>query len=768
MRERRRIRVTGIVQGVGFRPFVYALATREGILGHVFNNSAGVIIEIESDPRSLDRFLTALVEETPPLALIEKITWERIGLGADNSFTILPSEIQREKQTFISPDVCICDDCLREMLDPRDRRFRYPFINCTNCGPRFTIIQDVPYDRAQTTMSVFPMCDECQREYDDAGNRRFHAQPNACPVCGPRVSLITRHGDSTGLTGDAAIVETQRLLIEGAVVAIKGLGGYHLACDALNETAVANLRSRKHREDKPFALMAPNLETIGQCCDVTEHERSLLTSRQRPIVLLQRRGGLPVAHSVARGNRCLGFMLPYTPLHYLLLHPSSTTNAEPPFTALVMTSGNIGDEPIAYRDDEARERLQNIADFVLTHNRDIHIRCDDSVVRAVNEKPQFLRRSRGYAPRPVLLPFEFPQPVLAVGAHLKNTFCLVKDRQAFISHHIGDLENMETLASFTEGIEHFKGLFDADPQIIAHDMHPEYLSTKWARDQRGVQLLPVQHHHAHIVSAMVEHGIEGPVIGVSFDGTGYGTDGTVWGGEVLVANLADFNRVAHVVPVPLPGGGAAVREPWRMGAVWLAEAFGDDFLELDIPFVRDLDRSKWGLLHRMIEKNLNCPTTTSMGRLFDAVAALIGIRNEVNYEGQAAVELEQCADVDSAESYQFDLLTGTPLKMNPVPVVQSIVRDLMDSVPATRIASRFHNAVAQVIRGVCLQMRERTSIGCVALSGGVFQNMLLLQRARRSLLDEGFAVYTNEKVPPNDGGISLGQAAVAAARLRRV
>jgi len=777
---------------VGFRPFVHTLATRCGIGGHVLNDSAGVTIEIEGEQDILENFITSLTREAPPLALIEEVIWESVPLRGSESFLILPSDGEAERQTFISPDVCVCEDCLREMFDPADRRFLYPFINCTNCGPRFTIIKNVPYDRCETTMASFAMCDECRQEFEDASNRRFHAQPNACPVCGPQVKLITSKGEETGLTGVSAIAEAQRLLQEGAIVAIKGLGGYHLASDACNEKAVAILRSRKHREDKPFALMAPDLNTIGQFCEVNENERSMLCSRHRPIVLLRKRRGTPIAHAVAPGNRYLGFMLPYTPLHYLLFHNSlpSTPGRCPVSQApdvLVMTSGNVSDEPIAYRDDDAIRRLGNIADFFLTHNRAIHVRCDDSVLRVVQGRTLFVRRSRGYVPRPLLLPFEFPRPILAVGGHLKNTFCLVKGRHAFISQHIGDLENLETLTAFAEGIGHFMRLFDIRPRVIAHDMHPEYLSTRWAKgigERRGFsekigdgierlgfdssdppQLLAVQHHHAHIASVVIEHGIEEPVIGVSFDGTGYGADGTIWGGEILRATLSSFQRVAHLLSVPLPGGEAAVKEPWRMAAVWLWHVFGDNFTEIDIPFLRTLHRRKWRILQQMIEKGINSPLTSSMGRLFDAVAALVGIRQTVNYEGQAAVELEQCAEVRHEESYRFAINDETPRKIDPSPAIRALVADLQASVSPGIISARFHNAIAESIREVCLRERSLSAIHRVALSGGVFQNVLLLERTRRLLEDEGFEVYVNEKVPPNDGGISLGQAAIAAARL---
>ena len=783
--ERRRIWVTGIVQGVGFRPFIYGLATCRGLVGSVWNDASGVIIEVEGNPSRLDDFIIAVEQNAPPLANVERIRWETVPRSDHlTKFFIAESETQTDREVFVSPDTALCDDCWQEMLDPNDRRYRYPFINCTNCGPRFTIIRDVPYDRHQTTMAAFTMCPDCQREYDDPLDRRFHAQPNACPLCGPQVKLFKTDGDV--IDGDQAITTAVELLIQGRILAIKGLGGYHLACDASSEQAVNRLRQRKHRWDKPFALMAPNIETVEALCYVNQQEHQLLTSQQRPIVLLQTRSsaGQYLGTAVAPGQYTLGMMLPYTPLHVLLLQVMDRV--------LVMTSGNQSDEPIAYVDDDARQRLGAIADAFLSHNRDIHMRCDDSVVRVVADKTIFLRRSRGYAPQPLSLDVEFERPVLAVGAHLKNIFCLGRSRHAFLSHHIGDLENLETLTSFTHGIDHFQRLFGIEPAIIAHDMHPDYLSTQWAQGNlrsspSEIELVSVQHHHAHIASVMVEHGLTEPVIGLAFDGTGYGPDGTVWGGEVLVADYTDYRRVACLTPVAMPGGEQAIRQPWRMAAAYLYQTYGNEFEHLPLDFVARLNQNKWPTLKHMIDRRVNAPLTSSMGRLFDAIAALIGLRDEVNYEGQAAVELETLAiQANDEGEYPFELVemnvdeTMTPGQkissptdlpsiqpgfIETRPLIQAIVTNLQQGVPESIIAARFHNTIARMSLAVCEQLHRETGLTQVALSGGVFQNAYLLEKTVQKLKSSGFKVYLNNKVPPNDGGLALGQAVIAAAQL---
>ena len=772
--QRQRIIIQGIVQGVGFRPFVYGQALRNGLVGFVLNNSLGVTVEIEGTFESLDSFQRALRQEAPPLARIDSIVTEQIQPCHETTFVIAHSQAGDERQALISPDTATCNDCLHELFDPADRRYGYPFINCTNCGPRFTIVQDVPYDRHKTTMRDFPLCPLCQAEYEDPLNLRFHAQPNACPTCGPQVQLL----DWAGNSFSQPIVTAVKQLAAGKILAIKGLGGYHLACDALNGEAVQRLRQRKHREAKPFALMVPDLATARQLCSVSDAEATLLQSYRRPIVLLQQLRDSPVAPGVAPAYDTLGTMLPYTPLHHLLLRAYAEQADPGSLVVLVMTSGNLSDEPIAYQDDDARARLSSIADGILTSNRAIHMRCDDSVTRINAGGTQFLRRSRGYAPEPIPLSLAFPLPILACGGHLKNTFCLGKGRQAFVSHHIGDLENFETLTSFKEGITHFQNLFDIYPQAVAYDLHPEYLATKYALATEIQQKIGVQHHHAHIASVLAEHGLTGPVIGVAADGTGYGTDGAIWGCEIMTADLLDFERQAHLRYIPLPGGEQAVRQPWRMAAAYLAQAYGDALLAPTIPFTRQLDRSKWHVLAQMIARDLNCPPTSSLGRLFDAVAALLGLPAGVGvpqagtlYEGQAAIELEiqasQSMPMETAiYPFTIDIKSQAPAVLDVIPLIRAIVSDIQQQVPVPEIAYRFHLTIAALLAKACDITREQTGLNIVALSGGVFQNRLLLEQLIFRLEAMAFQVYVNQRVPPNDGGLSLGQIAIAAARLR--
>ena len=757
MRERRRIIVQGIVQGVGFRPFVYGLAQRHALVGHVSNDAAGVTIEVEGEAAALEEFTRLVQNEAPPLASIDGIKIENLPTLGKTSFVIEASQSEAEKQTFISPDVCVCDDCQREMRDLADRRFCYPFINCTNCGPRFTIIKDVPYDRPATTMAPFQMCAECQREYDDPTNRRFHAQPNACPLCGPAVQLMERGRPArieffVGGTPALHIKRAAQLLRDGKIVAIKGLGGYHLACDAQSENAVGLLRRRKHRWDKPFALMVADLAAAQKLCEVSEAEAKLLTSRRRPIVLLREKIPRKVAEEVAPHESTLGIMLPYAPLHFLLMDELKSV--------LVMTSGNLSDEPIAYRDDEAQQRLCGLADAFLLNNREIHMRCDDSVFRVVAGREIPLRRSRGYVPEPLKTPVEFSQPVLAVGGHLKNTFCLVKGHHAFISHHIGDLENCETLRSFEEGIEHFKRLFDVTPQVIAHDLHPEYLATKYAMET-NLKLVGVQHHHAHIAAITAENGIDKPVIGVAFDGTGYGTDGTIWGGEFLIADWCKFERAAHWQTLPLLGGAQAIHQVWRLTAAWLYQVYGEEFINLKLDFVNRLDKKQWRVLQQMQEKNINAPQSCAMGRLFDAVASLIGLRDSVNYEAQAAIELEMLADETCFDAYKVGFAQQKPRVIGTDSVLRGIVVDLQNGVSTSIIAAKFHNTVVAVIVETCRVLRSENKINQVALGGGVFQNALLLKRTLSELEKLDFEVLTPRKLPFNDGGLCFGQAVIA-------
>ena len=781
--QRQRICIQGIVQGVGFRPFVYGQALSRGLVGFVCNDSQGVTIEVEGSSEALDGFQQALHIELPPLARIDTLVTESLPPLHEANFVIADSSSGAERHALISPDVATCDDCLYELLDPANRRHYYPFINCTNCGPRFTIVQDVPYDRKKTTMRVFPLCSACQREYDDPLNRRFHAQPNACPVCGPQVQISFWSDDMGNALDEDSLQEysdpisiAAQHLVGGAILAIKGLGGYHLACDALNGEAVQRLRQRKHRDAKPFALMAPDIETVRQLCMVSEDEAALLQSRRRPIVLLrQREDNLisPVAPAVAPAYDTLGVMLPYTPLHTLLLQAFAEACESGRPVLLVMTSGNLSDEPIAYRDDDAHQQLSSVADGMLSHNREIHMRCDDSVMRIVANEEQFLRRSRGYAPEPVPLAFDLPVPLLACGGHLKNTFCLGKGRHAFVSHHIGDMENLETLTSFREGIEHFQRLFDVYPEAVVYDLHPEYLATKYALDRDIPRKIGVQHHHAHIASVLAEHGLMEPVIGVAADGTGYGTDGAIWGCEIMVADLRGFERLAHLRSIPLPGGEQAVRQPWRMAATYLSQAYGDAFLDVDIPFVHQLDRTKWHLLSQMIARGINSPPTSSLGRLFDAVAALLGLPSGSAtqlYEGQAAIELEiQATQSSQLESYPFSIERQgdkIPAVLDVSPMVRAIVHDIQQGMPVPIIASRFHRTVAVLLADACDEIRKQTGINVVALSGGVFQNRLLLEQLLALLEDRNFQVYINRRVPPNDGGLCLGQIVIAAAQLR--
>ncbi|MFI5103120.1 MAG: carbamoyltransferase HypF [Terriglobales bacterium] len=767
MEVRRQIDVSGIVQGVGFRPYVYRLATGRRLSGTIRNTSAGVTIEIQGPAETVQDFVDHLPAEAPPLARITSFTVNELPCNGDQDFCIVHSHEGEEVRTLISPDVAICPDCLREMFDPNDRRYRYPFINCTNCGPRFTIIRDIPYDRPSTSMAAFPMCPACLAEYENPLDRRFHAQPNACWKCGPRVELWDKSGRL--IECPDPIVEAASGLHAGLVVAVKGLGGFHLAVDATNAAAVALLRQRKRRVEKPFAVMVPDLQAAEEICEFDGAARTVLQSMQRPIVLLPK-ALLPkktpsaIPDEVAPFNRYLGIFLPYTPLHYLLL-------AEGGFKALVMTSGNLSEEPIAIDNREAIHRLNGLADYFLVHNRDILLRSDDSVVRVAGGITRQLRRSRGFVPVPVFLKDDQPS-VLAVGGELKNTICLTKGKHAFLSQHVGDLENVESYSFFHEAIQHLERILEIRPEIIAYDLHPDYFSTKWALQQSGTKLVGVQHHHAHIASCMAENHLEGRAIGFALDGTGYGTDGNIWGGEVLIAGYEDFERAAHFEYVPLPGGAAAIREPWRMAVSYLAHHFGREFLKLeflklDIPFVRQLNRPKVDLLLRMMEQGVNSPLTSSCGRLFDAVAALVGIRQQVNYEAQAAIELEM-AMASSGED------TAYPMKLVPEddhwlvstrPLFEALLADLGRNLPVAAISRRFHNGLVEGFVQLATLLREKSALHRVCLSGGTFHNIYLSERLEARLSEAGFEVFTQKEVPSGDGGLSLGQALVAAARL---
>ncbi len=807
IRRRARVRVTGTVQGVGFRPYVYRLASELGLSGFVLNDAHGVLLEVEGRDAAVGEFLKRLGPEAPRLAVLEQTLAEELAPEGSRAFEIRASPRGELADAPVTPDSATCEDCLRELFDPADRRHRYPFINCTNCGPRFTIVRGIPYDRPYTTMAGFEMCPRCRQEYEDPADRRFHAQPNACPRCGPSVALLDAAGNPAAVAGAreevrAAIalrggagsrddVRAAAIALRGgAIVAVKGIGGFHLACRADDDQAVVALRSRKHREDKPFALMAASPAAAQTLVALGDEELALLLGPERPIVLAPRMAGAMVADAVAPGATELGVMLPYSPLHHLLLADVGT--------ALVMTSGNVSDEPIAYEDEEALRRLAGLADLFLVHNRPIETRTDDSVLRMVGaggrRRTAFLRRSRGYVPASLPLPGGTELELLACGAELKSTFCLAKGERAWVSHHIGDLENYETLRSFTAGIEHFKRLFAVRPAVVAHDLHPEYLSTKYALESDDAELVGVQHHHAHLAACLAEHGLEGPAVGVIFDGTGYGIDGTVWGGELLYGDLSGFRRVGMLRPVRLPGGERAIRQPWRMACAWLCAAddgsapglppglvpddgsaprlppslLPDDGSAPRLPpsLVPHVSAGAWQDVCGLIRSGMASPLTSSMGRLFDAVAALCGIRAAVNYEGQAAIELERACDPSARGAYPLAVaLDEGALVLDPRETVRAVASEVSAGVPVGLIASRFHAAVATAALEAAVRAASEHATELVVLSGGVFQNRRLLSRLAEDLSAAGLQVLVPEQLPVNDGGISYGQAAVAARRL---
>lgn len=781
-----RIEVAGVVQGVGFRPFVYSLAHERGLTGWVNNTAAGVTIVVEGDAHELATFAEDLPRLAPPMAVIESVNSEKVEPEGFDAFAIRESEA-RGDLTLVSPDIATCPECLADMRDPANRRYRYPFTNCTNCGPRFTIVEALPYDRGSTSMKAFEMCPECAAEYGDPRDRRFHAQPDACHICGPRLylndrglphdlawspetdmtPLPARDRDAELVRSDAVLAAAAAVLTSGGVLAIKGLGGFHLACDATNETAVRTLRARKHRADKPLAIMLPDLDAVERYCRVTEDEAALLSGTRRPIVLLRLRtradraaaadGSAPLASSVAPGLSELGVMLPYTPLHHLLLE-------EVGGRALVMTSGNMSDEPIATGNAEALERLSGIADAFLLHDREILQRYDDSVVRVVSRRTELVRRSRGYAPFPLHLPFSTDTHIFAAGPEQKNTFCLAREDHAFVSQHIGDMENAETLESYERTLDLYKAMFRVEPQLVAYDLHPEYLSTKFARSL-GLPAVGVQHHHAHIAGVTAEHGIATPVVGLAYDGTGYGLDGTIWGGEVLLADWSGFERIAHLRPIPMPGGAAAVRRPARMAFGLLSACDRGLF---DHPGASILQRTLTRLEHTtlpaMVDRGLNSPLTSSMGRLFDAVAALIGIRADASYEGQAAIELEAIADMSGTGSYHFELTGDAPVVIDPEPVVRAVLDDLAGGVSAAVISGRFHRAVIDASLRVATRACAQAGVRHVACSGGVFMNRIVLAGVLAGVEDAGLTPLIHRDLPVNDGGVSYGQAVVAWAR----
>ena len=818
------MQIEGNVQGVGFRPFLHQLATDHGLRGRVGNSAAGVNLEIEGPRYAVEACLAEIPRRRPPLATITGLTHRFAEPVGHPAFVIVESECEGHRAALISPDVAVCDDCCRELFDPGDRRYRYPLINCTNCGPRYTIINDVPYDRPATTMACFKMCPACHAEYDDPTNRRFHAQPNACPTCGPRVWLV-KSGDDSRTAGrnfdhrestsnpvehdivcraspvdDDPIDVAAQLLREGAIVAVKGLGGFHLACDATNTQAVERLRRRKNREEKPFALMVPDLDAAQQLCRLDAGAESVLSSRERPITLLPRRRTASVADAVAPQNQYLGLMLPSTPLHYLLLHDASRRRRLP---ALVMTSGNLSDEPIAIDNHEALQRLEHVADAFLLHDRDILVRADDSVVRyqplrdtavqngrARESGVIMLRRSRGYVPMPVFLNRDVGE-VLAVGGHLKNTVAISRGKTVFLSQHIGDLDNADALEFLNQSIDHLQRILSIRPTVVAHDLHPDYFTTRFAQQLEDVQLVPVQHHHAHVAACMAEHGLDGSVIGVALDGTGYGADGNVWGGEILIADYAHFQRAAHFREVPLPGSEQAIKQPWRMALSYLDAAFGDRLWSLPIPFVRHLDRPTAELVLRAARREFNSPATSSCGRLFDAVAALVGLRQTVTYEGQAAMELEMAMDdaLSSAalsDNYPVVHVEQTNVGpvpkprssannsacpsfvLDPAPLIAAVVADIQAQVPTPVLSRRFHQALVRALAGAVDRVAEATGLCRVVLNGGCFQNQFLKNELTAAIRELGLSVFAPRLVPPNDGGLALGQIMVASAKRRQL
>jgi hydrogenase maturation protein HypF len=778
-----RARIVGRVQGVGFRPTVYRYATQLGLGGFVCNGPHGVTVEVEGDALKVSAFFDHLTTEPPQQAVIADISTQVLAEKGYERFEVVESEPDGDAAVHISPDLATCDDCLRELFDPQDRRHGYPFINCTNCGPRFTIIRDLPYDRDKTSMAGFTMCEPCEHEYHDPLDRRFHAQPDACERCGPELDLITpedcsreSHSRREGSREDASRLQLTKvvdLLRHGHIVAIKSLGGYHLACDAANTEAVERLRQRKRRPHKPLAVMFRDIETLKRYCEVNEAEEAELLSVARPIVIvgaisISDRSRLQIAPTISPDCLTIGAFLPYTPLHHLLMHG---------FDALVMTSGNLTDEPIVSDEVELSAFLGPIADAALTHNRPIVHKCDDSVVRVVNGQRQFFRRARGFVPNPVRFAATSPH-ILAVGGELKNTFCLARDGYAFLSQHIGDLKDYKTYDYFAREIAEWQRLMRIEPEIVAYDLHPAYLSTKFAGQHIAAKKIGIQHHHAHIASVMAEHGLLEPVIGVALDGTGYGADGTIWGGEFLVADRAEFERLAHFKAYPLPGGDKAIEEPWRMAASMLLTEKLDTSVaalyERRSEEVSDgtavIDRRyNVEAIQKMIEANFNAPLTSSAGRLFDAVAAILGLCDVATYEAQAAIRLEALADARVQESYPFEIGTQSSSRILDFGgTIRAILEDKRRGEDVGVIAAKFHNSVAAAIVRTCQWMRDERGIKTVALSGGVFQNELLLRRAVEALQTQGFKVFTNTLVPPNDGGLALGQAAVAAARISEV
>jgi hydrogenase maturation protein HypF len=765
---RKHVQVKGIVQGVGFRPFVYKLAKALELTGYVFNSSSGVTIEVEGGAREINEFLRTLKADPPQLAEVTEISVSEVDTCGDTNFFILGSREEPGAFALVSPDAGTCDACWRDFGDPGNRRYGYPFTNCTHCGPRYTIIRDIPYDRATTTMAAFTMCAACRAEYEDPKDRRFHAQPNACSVCGPSLELVPRGSPLPDLsftdTDSLPVIRKARALLrEGKILAVKGLGGFLLACDGSNETVVAELRRRKRRPAKPFALMSRDVAAARTFCDVSEVDEAALRHVRRPIVVLPRLQGTELASGIAPENMTLGVMLPYTPLHYLLFSDSPESDSE--FQALVMTSGNLSEEPIVISNPEAMKQLDGIADWFLLHNRDIAMRVDDSVVRTFEGRERVLRRSRGFVPQTIDLGIGMEE-VLAFGGELKNTFCLTKSRHAILSQHIGDLENHETMLFFEETLGRMKHLFKVSPRVAAHDLHPGYMSTRMALASDIERKIAVQHHHAHIVSCMAENHLSGDVIGVAWDGTGFGPDNRIWGGEFLVANFAEFTRRGHLRDVLLPGGDAAVRQPWRMALSYLRDVFGQQ-MPTNLGCFRAISERRFELVDTMISRQIQTVQTSSSGRLFDAVAALVGLASEVTFEGQAAIALEMIAGSATDARYRFEIEEVEPAILDFRPMIESIVKDILAGRAAGEISARFHNTLSAAIVEMCCRIRQSDALDRVCLSGGTFQNLYLLDRTVLELRCRGFGVFLHAMVPANDGGISLGQAVIANEVMRR-
>lgn len=768
--ERYSIKVTGIVQGVGFRPFVYNLAKELFLNGWIINTGGGVEIEIEGLKTSLDTFMSRLRNDAPPLALISNIIFERLPYLGYNNFKIENSKNACRSNTLVSPDISVCQDCIGELFDTDNFRFGYPFVNCTNCGPRFTIIKDMPYDRPNTTMDSFTMCDKCRSQYENPADRRYHAQPVSCPDCGPKLNLLDRTGSL--VTCEDAADKAAELLANGYILAVKGLGGYHLACDAANRNAVAELRYRKHRDEKPFALMAKDMEEVCKHCYVDTFEKELLNSVRKPVVLLKKRKDSGLPPEIAPGNPYLGVMLPYTPLHFLLFAERNGMEIKCP-GILVMTSGNMSSEPICFRDAEVLEQLGGIADYFLVNDREIFTRIDDSVTRTFRGKEYLIRRARGYAPMPVIcnLAAKNVPSVLACGGETKNTFCLNKGNEFYLSPHIGDLENLETIQSFEEGINHYKKLFGIKPEIIAYDLHPEYLSSKYAADAPIKRKIGIQHHKAHVAACMADNNLKGDVIGAAFDGTGFGEDGKIWGGEFFTGSYGSFKRAAHLEYVRMPGGSLAIHEPWRMAGSYMENSGIDmrvlaDMKPLDRIGIEDKNRiaSRIEVVKNMIYTGFNSPFTSAVGRLFDAVSALAGLCYYSGFEGQAAMELEFSCEPGFHGTYPYEIyLENGVYLIKTSGIINGVLRDRHKNIPSGIISSVFHETVATIINEICCRLCNDTGFNKVVLSGGVFQNMLLLASSIKKLELSGLEVFIHKRVPANDGGLSLGQSVIAMA-----